>query len=123
MSLTTGTPLYPRKNCCNVVCSAFYYSTGTECSEILGRGGPHQDSCRVNGQRSSLRAVVYRLNAGHEYLDRNDLLALGDRLLIVLGGKDLITPSDALRRFLDKNSTCHVVHCPGYNAGGCSLIH
>eukprot|EP00918_Siedleckia_nematoides_P106819 GHVU01233012.1.p1 GENE.GHVU01233012.1~~GHVU01233012.1.p1 ORF type:complete len:225 (+),score=22.87 GHVU01233012.1:26-676(+) len=36
---------------------------------------------------------------GHEYLDRDDLLRLRGRLMVVVGGKDLITPARAVASF------------------------
>lgn len=45
------------------------------------------------------RLTTSRQLQGHEYLDRGGLLHLRERLMIVLGGYDLISPSTELRTF------------------------
>jgi len=53
------------------------------------------------------RWTTSRQLQGHEYLDRDDLIRLGCRLLVVIGGKDLITPATALDRFLSSRQREH----------------
>ncbi|CBZ56393.1 conserved hypothetical protein [Neospora caninum Liverpool] len=64
------------------------------------------------------RITTSRQLQGHEYLDRGGLLHLQDRLMVVLGGFDLISPAAHIKAFVDRVAPrVKCLYCPGAHHG------
>ncbi|PFH31384.1 hypothetical protein BESB_028190 [Besnoitia besnoiti] len=64
------------------------------------------------------RITTSRQLQGHEYLDRGGLLRLEERLMVVLGGFDLISPADNVKAFIDLVAPAvKCLYCPGAHHG------
>ncbi|KYK65218.1 alpha/beta hydrolase family protein [Toxoplasma gondii TgCatPRC2] len=64
------------------------------------------------------RITTSRQLQGHEYLDRGGLLRLQDRLMVVLGSFDLISPAAHIKAFMDCVAPrVECLYCPGAHHG------
>ncbi|KEP60831.1 UNVERIFIED_CONTAM: hypothetical protein HHA_277820 [Hammondia hammondi] len=64
------------------------------------------------------RITTSRQLQGHEYLDRGGLLRLQDRLMVVVGSFDLISPASHIKAFMDCVAPrVECLYCPGAHHG------